>query len=484
MKNTYYGIMFTLAIVALVFGAVYSQSSQAKTENVSLSKNNTSTVQIELKNPIAPDALFAGGNSIPFDEMIVESNFTVNNEAVHDFYIVDAKDKNKNVKEDYIKNRKAFLADIKGTNQVSAADSNDVENILITKITVTGENSNIDQIKRGLEIDKVNVKSDQSNTTSQAHGKASSKEAYLFGSDTVNTAVLTTTPMYLSLPTSGTSYFYPSSSGGRYTTQYMKWNTINFVSDQTYEQKVILYNYDRKTYLDGSSTSYPGCYPNATYAATSWPATSQPYLDTRFSENLVSCEINELAYTIGAAQASALQANVDYYTYIRTVNGNDTSDKLKIQGQVGYRSPSSCYTTWCSAKYKIYTIIPGWSTTVPGTQSWIYNGQVPDAPSNVSVTNPTSTSLRVNFQDNTYDETNIWIERRISVGVGSGGSWTSLGSFGALVGAYDALLPGAGKWYWINSYLSSRTTYCYRLKATNNVGSSAYSNEACGTTSW
>jgi len=95
---------------------------------------------------------------------------------------------------------------------------------------------------------------------------------------------------------------------------------------------------------------------------------------------------------------------------------------------------------------------------------------VPAAPSNVSVTNPTTVSLQVNFTDNATDETNIIIERK----TGMGGSYASLGGFGALT--------GASSWYWVNTGLSSRTMYCYRLKAINAVGSSTYSNEACGTT--
>lgn len=469
--------MFVFAFAAIASGLVYTQLIQAKTGASNSPLNNTSTVQIELKNPVAPDALFAAGNNTSFSEMIIESNFTVNNEAIHDFYVVDGKNKNTSIKEDYIKNRKAFLADVKKTNQISSLDSQNIENVSISKITITGDNSGLEQLKKGLVIDKISVKPD---TISQARGKSKPNEARLLNDGNVSAAALSTTPMYLSLPTSGTSYFYPSYYGGRYTQQNMKWSTINFASDQTYEQKVIVYNYDRKTYLDGASTSYPGCYPNATYAATSWPAASKPYLDTRFSENLISCEIDELSYTIGAAQADALQANTDYYTYIRTANGNDTSDKFKLQGQVGYRSPSSCYTTWCSAKYKIYNIIPAWSTAVQGTQSWTYNGQAPEAPSNVSVSvsNATASSLQVNFTDNTYDETNIWIERKKV----ADGYWVSLGSFGALPGAYDYLIPGSGKWYWIDNSLSSKTVYCYRLKATNNVGSSAYSNEGCGIT--
>lgn len=465
MKNNY-GIAFVLAIIVLVSGVAYSQLTQAKAGDTNLPQNNTSTVQIELKNPISPDMLFAAGNNASFDEIILESNFKINNEAVHDFYVVGAK--NKNIKDDYIKNRKAFLADVKGINQMSSADSNSIENILITKITVTGENGGIDQIKKGLEIDKITVKGGQPNIDPQNSGKSKPKEALLL--DDKNTvATAAASPLYTLMPNSGTSYFYPSSYGGRYTTQYMKWNSIGFSTEQTYEHDVFLYNYDRKTYLDGTSTSYPGCYPKATYAATSWPEASKPYLDTRLSENLASCEIDELAYTIGAAQASALQANTDYFTYIRTADGNDSMDKFKIQGQIGHRSPSGCYTTWCSYGDKSYNIVRAWSTNVPGAQSWTYNGEPPAAPSNVSATSPTSSSLRVNFTDNATDETNILIERKAG-----GGSYVLLGGFGALT--------GTGNWYWINTGLSSKTTYCYRLKAINAAGSSAYSNEACGTT--
>lgn len=94
----------------------------------------------------------------------------------------------------------------------------------------------------------------------------------------------------------------------------------------------------------------------------------------------------------------------------------------------------------------------------------------PLAPSNVSVTNPTTSSLQVNFKDNATNETNILIERKTV----TSGSWTSLGGFGALA--------GTSSWYWINTSLASKITYCYRLKAINAVGGSAYSNEACGTT--
>jgi hypothetical protein len=429
----------------------------------------TQTVKITLNTPISLDAFIVATKNYSLNGIILESSFMFSGEAIQDFYVVNTQNGSKNIKEDYIQNRKALIADVKGAKKLSLDDEKSIETVLVLKATITGEKSNIDGIRNQMKISKVDIDSEQAATVSRANGKTRPRKANLLDDGAITIAAQTQ-PMYLSLPTSGTAYFYPSAYGGRYTQQNMTWPANYFAPEETYEHKVYLYNYDRKTYLDGTSTSYPNCYPTTTYAATTWPTASYPYLDTRLAENLISCEIDELSYTIGAAQANAIPANVNHYTYIRTANGNDISDKFKLQGQVGYRNPSTCYTTWCSAKYKIYTIIFSWSTAVPGTQSWTYSGQVPEAPSNVSITNPTATSLRVNFTDNTYDETNILIERKTGVG----GSWVSLGGFG--------ILDKIGSWYWNNTGLASQTTYCYRLRAVNAVGYSSYSNEACGTT--
>lgn len=460
-KIFFFGILsfVVVAVIAALFFANGRVSAAASNQ----------TVKITLNAPISLDAFIAITANHPLDGIILESSFMFGEEAIQDFYVVNTKDGSKNVKKDYIQNRKALIADLKGIKELSSDDAKSVETILVSKATIIGQKSSIDGIRNRMEVSKVDVAGEQTVAVSRVSGKVKLKEVSLFDDGAITIAAQTQ-PMYLSLPTLGTAYFYPSAYGGRYTQQNMRWPANYFAPEETYEHKVYLYNYDRKTYLNGASTSYPNCYPTTTYAATSWPAASYPYLDTRLAENLISCEIDELSYTIGAAQANAIPANVDHYTYIRTANGNDTFDKFKLQGQVGYRNPSTCYTTWCSAKYKIYTIIPSWSTIVPGTQSWTYSGQAPEAPSNVSVTNPTATSLRVNFTDNTYDETNILIERKTD----AGGSWISLGGFG--------ILDKIGNWYWNNTGLVSQTIYCYRLKAINAVGNSPYSNEACGTT--
>lgn len=464
-------MVLRLILILLGISGVFSIGSNVAEAGIPRPLSELRNAKFEFKDPVNLDNFIAIKKKYQLKQIILESKFKYKDSEINDFYVIDNLNKSKDIKEDYIKSRKSFILDIERSTQFSTiSDVKDIENILISKVTITGSKNNLDKIKKDLEKNKAKVVSFEAEDFDKLQPRKNRipKEAPSPKKD-ANVVSLATVSDSM-IPKSGTSYFYPSSYGGRYVQQNMRWPSVSFSSEQTYEHDVFLYNYDRKTYLDGTSTAYPGCYPNATYAATNWPSASKPYLDTRFAESLSGCEIDELAYTIGAAQADALQANTDYYTYIRTADGNDTSDKFKLQAQIGHRTPASCYSTWCSFGDQSYNLVPAWSSTVPGTQSWAYGESAPTAPSNVSVTDPTTNSLRVNFTDNANNETNILIERKI----GTGGSWASLGGFGAL--------SGTGNWYRVNTSLSSNTTYCYKLKAINNAGSSAYSNEACGTT--
>ena len=133
-------------------------------------------------------------------------------------------------------------------------------------------------------------------------------------------------------------------------------------------------------------------------------------------------------------------------------SGDATTDTFILQGQVGYQYPIGCNSTLCSYPYGYsvketthYNLIA--SGSVPSTQSWIFNGIVPRTPDQVSVTSPTVSSLRLNFRDITWDETNILAERR----VGTTGIWTTF-NFGVL-NAGNA----PGNWYWNNTNLLPKT---------------------------
>ena len=459
-----------ICVLTIGLGAAYLVPGHVQAGVTSSASADISTVRIQLQDPVPLEGFLKSHDASTIRGNILQSSVFVGGEELQEFYVVGAGSNNTDIKNDYVRNRSILIENLKKHKpQIAPATAADVSTVTISALTVTGSKDVISGIEKGLKIRSQEIIAPQTMSTS-ASGKPVIRSAVLQGIGGIIAAVAVTQPLYKSVPTSGISYFYPDSAGGRSVEQHMTWpSTANFLPDQTYEHKVYLYNYDRKTYLDGTSTAYPHCYPNAVYAVTSWPGTSYPYLDTRFSAGFTSCEIDELSYTIGAAQANVLLPNRDYFTYIRLANGNDTTDKFKLQAQVGYRNPSSCYTTWCSAKYKIYNLIPSWSTAVPGTQSWGFAGVTPDAPSNVSVTAPWTGGLQVFFTDNTYDETNILIERKL----GTNGSWVSLGGFG--------VLPDAGLWNWTDISVAHNTTYCYRLRAINDIGSSAYSNEACGT---
>ena len=159
-------------------------------------------------------------------------------------------------------------------------------------------------------------------------------------------------------------------------------------------------------------------------------------------------------------------------------SGDASTDTFLLQGQVGYQNPIGWHGALYSYPYGYgvketthYNFIK--SGTVPGTQNWTMNGYLPDTPINLSITSPAASSLRINFTDVTWDETNVIVER--STG-GTSGPWTTY-NFGILNAGNVA-----GNWYWINSGLGSKLQYCYRMKTSNAIGSSPYTPVLCGTT--
>ena len=416
---------------------------------------------------------------------LLESDFPLGATSVHDFYVVSSRVNLKEIESDYTQNRLAGLRDMLNEKdklsdeqmvelapQFEAAEkalkewNND--KIRISKATLVGKKSDLENLKQKGGVKKVDIF--DTDTKVDKEGKPKEIPLSRVFQDVQVTSLAATGPAWM--PNSGTSLTGVSYAGGRFTRQYMKWNTMAFAHEDTYEHDFFLYNYDGQTYLNGASTPYPDCFPVVTYASTSWPAVAQPYLDSRnnLANKQIACKVDELPYTIGAARADQLQAGITYNNYIRTSDGNASSDKFKITAQLGYRTVDTCYTTWCSWSESQVSLVSAWSTLAPGTLDWTYTDGRPAAPSNVSVSDPTNSSLRVNFKDNATNETGIKMERK----TGASGSWTQIATF--------STLPNADNWYWANTGLASNTTYCYRLRAYNDTGDSQYSNEACGTT--
>jgi len=93
----------------------------------------------------------------------------------------------------------------------------------------------------------------------------------------------------------------------------------------------------------------------------------------------------------------------------------------------------------------------------------------PNAPSNLTATTEASTPVRIrlNWQDNSTNETGFKIERKVG----------STGTYGQIAAV------GANATTWADTTVSAGQTYCYRVRAYLTwAGDSAYSNEACACT--
>jgi hypothetical protein len=90
----------------------------------------------------------------------------------------------------------------------------------------------------------------------------------------------------------------------------------------------------------------------------------------------------------------------------------------------------------------------------------------PAAPSTLTASAASSSQINLSWKDNSLNETGFIIERATA----SAGPFVAVASVGSNVKTYS------------NTGLSAGTTYYYRVKGTNGVGSSPYSNVASATT--
>lgn len=91
--------------------------------------------------------------------------------------------------------------------------------------------------------------------------------------------------------------------------------------------------------------------------------------------------------------------------------------------------------------------------------------QIPIAPSNLTATNLSTTSVRLSWQDKSADETEFRIEQKTG-----NGAFADIGSVAADVTTFDV------------TGLATGTQYTFRVRARNTAGDSAYSNTAVATT--
>ncbi len=123
-------------------------------------------------------------------------------------------------------------------------------------------------------------------------------------------------------------------------------NVTAFGSSDTYEHETQVYNSNFANYGNYWSSNLP-------YA----------YKDTQFLDTLDN-------FTVGTSKASALVRDKQYYTHMSLTAGSASSATVRIKGQKGKRTPSSCYSTWCI--FATATTGSLATHTAPSGLSWIY----------------------------------------------------------------------------------------------------------------
>jgi hypothetical protein len=160
-------------------------------------------------------------------------------------------------------------------------------------------------------------------------------------------------------------------NGQRYVLNRMVWTDTSGLATghSTYEQ-------DFAVLLDASS---PGTYfdraqddlgmPNVVSWKSNLP---DPYLDTRYGDDPAWW-----VYTIGSADAGAIETGKVYFTLIVTEPGDAMTDVASLSAQIGefsYTGPTGVPVpcgillskTWCSWGIASYAFAPDWSIEVPG----------------------------------------------------------------------------------------------------------------------
>lgn len=468
------------AVVALVaMGSMYIAPASAQ---VAAEKGK---VTVALGSAMSIDSVIKTLQGGAFDQVSIQSSFTTNGQTIQDFVTIIPNQTAGEVSSNWSNGRKTLISQLTKdsffakNSKFASATTDDSATFTVKHITVYGDKqSAINTAGKFTGTHSSFQSSGNVGTTSKKPTKAQPVSPI---DGQITTLAVANSPYYLLLPISGSVVTGLFTAPGvtnptRGVVNYMGWSSNGFASDQTYEHDFFL-DASGGTYFARSFSSPPYCQPNTVYAATSWPSASYPYLDSDLEVNGSCSSTGNIAYSIGAAQANAITTGMTHFTAILMANGDASTDTFLLQGQVGYQFPVGCHGPLCSYPYgygvKETTHYGLKSGTVPNTTSWTVPAVFAlDRPENVSVSNPTSSSLRLNFIDVSWDETNISAERS----VGPSGPWTVF-NFGILNGG-----TAVGSWYWDNTGLASHTQYCYRMRAMNSVTSSTYSPIVCGTT--
>ena len=382
------GLMLVLALSVSNANPVQSNERVSSVHGVADSANGElSIAKVQFTKPLEIEYAISLFHGMSIDIALIESHYEIGHRTLTEFYSLPSHTSPHDIdahsyEQEYKRHRRAMMEAVLESSQKldpsinfsfdmpnsmeAELDDTDSVDILVNGFTLVGDNDELS----GLVL-KNNIQSLEISTVNSIREKINAKERSQSVKHDIKDEHPNWEPDTNWEPDVGVS-IVDSNYGYRYSLQYMGWYSNNFNGNATYEHDFFLNNYNNNpgTYLNPKSTSYPGCFPVSTYATTTWPPASYPYLDTRLSGNLIGCENEEIPYTIGAAKADEIPSGTWQYTYIATQPGNANWDKFKLQGQKGYRLPSWCYTTWCSFGDATVKLVPAWNSGVPGMVSW------------------------------------------------------------------------------------------------------------------
>ena len=333
---------------------------------------------------------------------MLEGEFTVGSTSSYDFYRVKPGMDEKAIEEDYKKSRLAYLQSLTEsqeklttdkrqmsstqiTDMKMAVQKNDVGKITIKKVTFVGDENTLQSLSKNQRVEQATVvKEPKVATTSPLEDLQKTVTKKIFKEDISKSTQpngVTTMAMTQILPSAPNQGMLDTKTSSQYSGQreainWMYWGNMSFGSTQSYEHELAFENHDGQAFLNGNHTAV-GCFPVAEYASTNFPSSSRPFVDTRVKPN-GQCETDELEFTIGAFQANQLQVNTTYWTYFRTTNGNASTDRFKLSGQIGYQLPSgtNCnygMETWCVYDDVRVDFLQAWTSGVPWQVYWSWH---------------------------------------------------------------------------------------------------------------